>query len=92
MQCDKPDKPEPEMRETSRESRERSSTSSLPTMKLLTVGKFIHKEVEKMKSISSTAFKLKFGREKEAANQMHRDRDRVAGFPCDEKCREDASP
>ena len=89
MQCDKPTKPEPEMRET---VRERSSTSSLPTTKLLTVEKFINKEVEKMKSISSTASKLKFGGEKEAANQMHQDRDRVAGLHCDEKCREDASP
>ena len=87
MQCDKPTKPEPEMRET---VRERSSTSPLPTTKLLTVEKFTSKDVEK--SISSTARKLKFGGEKEAANQMHQDRDRVAGLHCDEKCREDASP
>jgi hypothetical protein len=87
MQCDKPTKPEHEMRET---VRERSSTSPLPTTKLLTVEKFTSKDVEK--SISSTARKLKFGGEKEAANQMHQDRDRVAGLHCDEKCREDASP
>ena len=87
MQCHKQTKPEPEMRET---DRERSSTSPLPTTKLLTVENFTSKDVEN--STSSTARKLKFGGGEEAANQMPQNRDTVAGLHCDEKCREDASP
>ena len=90
MKCDKPDKPE--IQEIKMKKKIRSSTSQLPEKKLFRVGKFEYKDVEKMKSSNTATFQMKFGRETEAAHQMHSNRDRAAGFPCDENLRENASP